>query len=499
MKGALRHSTARSAVVALVGRVAGRLLHFAGQIITARLLGPAGFGLYAIVWVVMRIATVPSVLGLDLGVLHFGAKKNGSNGGADHVLSTSSLLALIWASAIGVLVALAAPTLSRVIGGDGSTVTGLRIAAVSLPALSVLRVLSAGLRLDGSTAASVLIEDVLRPLLYLISLAVGLIFALRSANGMLVWTAASFWLAAAVAAAMIGLKRGTRALIPSPLPQRYQLREILAYAIPVSATSLTAVLALQLDQFLVATVLNTTQVGLYAAAVQTAAVFPVVLSALDLPLGPRVANAHARGDLESAGAVYRSLARWGILLLAPVTAVLLAAPKLVLSVLFGPEYQSASEVVIILALGFVVNGAAGGIALVLFMIGQQRVWLRLSLLGIPVNAALTLIGAKYFGLAGAAFAPAFTMAAQNVLGVVALKHSAGIRLTEHLFWVSLIVTGATTVIAVLTRSLTTQIPETAALGLVVAVATTVSMTLAYLVALSPNEKQAIRRNLPRVR
>src|SRR5688572_7145587 len=65
---------ALSAGIGLAGRFAGRFLNVIENLIAARVLGPAVFGLYAIGSTVFRLIELISPLGFDVGIIRSGAE-----------------------------------------------------------------------------------------------------------------------------------------------------------------------------------------------------------------------------------------------------------------------------------------------------------------------------------------------------------------------------------------------------------------------------------------
>ena len=107
---------ASGASVATAGRVAGRGLNFLVQVILARLLGPALFGLYVIGWTFIRIASMIGPLGLDQGVIRFGTKywrKDRTK--FKEVVFFSSGISLLSGLLIGLILFWSAPFLSETV------------------------------------------------------------------------------------------------------------------------------------------------------------------------------------------------------------------------------------------------------------------------------------------------------------------------------------------------------------------------------------------------
>lgn len=426
-------SVGAAAAASLAGRVSGRLVHFGGQILAARVLGPAGFGVYSVVWAAIRILSVPAVLGLDVGVLHHAAKHARGSIESRDIQSASLFAGLVWSSLLGIGVFLCAPLIGAFLFDDQSLIVGLQVASITIPGVATLRIVCASMRSDGFAGASVIAEDFMRPLAFVLMLSVLLGIGTVTPGAVFSLVAISYWAVTAFASLWFAKPASWRAVWPRPLPSRDRLLTLILWAVPVSATSLTAIVALQVDQFLIATVLPSAQVGMYAGAVQLVAAIPVVLSALDLALGPRVSRLTVTGDWAAVEFTYSTLARWGIMLLTPIFCILLIVPSELAVFAFGEEFVDSGPILSILGAGFAINAACGGVALVLFLTGNQSAWLRVSVLGAALNIAGTLAMAATLGTVGAASAAAAAMAIQNVLGVRELRRRTGVSLVSSAY------------------------------------------------------------------
>src|SRR2546429_4299282 len=65
---------AAGAGIALGGRMLGRGLLLGVDVALARLLGPVQYGIYVIGWTISRLVQLLSPLGLNSGVIRFGAR-----------------------------------------------------------------------------------------------------------------------------------------------------------------------------------------------------------------------------------------------------------------------------------------------------------------------------------------------------------------------------------------------------------------------------------------
>ena len=95
---------ARGAGVSVAGKMAGRALHALSQVVLARSLGPAGLGLYAFGWTVLRVIGILTPLGLPHAVVKFGSR---------HRERPDSLRAvLLWSNGLALLAGVPSPVAS---------------------------------------------------------------------------------------------------------------------------------------------------------------------------------------------------------------------------------------------------------------------------------------------------------------------------------------------------------------------------------------------------
>jgi O-antigen/teichoic acid export membrane protein len=82
--------------------------------------------------------------------------------------------------------------------------------------------------------------------------------------------------------------------------------------------------------------------------------------------------------------------------------------------LFGPEFAVAETALLILLAGEIVNVGTGSVLVLLNVTGHERLAARVCGATALANVALTVAGAWWFGLLGAAAATAATVILRNV-------------------------------------------------------------------------------------
>ncbi len=145
--------------ISILGRAAGRAGYTASQILLARLLGPANFGLYAIGWT-LRIAGVFAPVGLDQAVVRFGTHYYGVNkgklkGALIHCIGYSLLSGLVVATACW----WGAPWLALQVFHKPELTRLLRGFALAIPLCSGAGVAAAATRITQRMKFTIIIED----------------------------------------------------------------------------------------------------------------------------------------------------------------------------------------------------------------------------------------------------------------------------------------------------------------------------------------------------
>jgi O-antigen/teichoic acid export membrane protein len=152
----------------------------------------------------------------------------------------------------------------------------------------------------------------------------------------------------------------------------------------------------------------------YTAAAKVVLISIFFLRVVDVLYAPRIAVAHARADRAALGQAVRHSAQISFFASLPLIVALLAVPELFLSA-FGSGYEEAATVLRILALGQFVNAATGSVGFALLMTGHESVFVRVVALSTVLNVAGHIMVTTSFGILGAAWVTATSVAFQNAL------------------------------------------------------------------------------------
>jgi O-antigen/teichoic acid export membrane protein len=159
--------------------------------------------------------------------------------------------------------------------------------------------------------------------------------------------------------------------------------------------------------------------GMYAAASRVAMLSQVILTTAGIMIVRNVTAAFHGGRIDELRALISTVRLWIVSLSLPVYLVIMVFSSQLLS-LFGAGFTGGETLLRILASGQLINAIAGPVALVLSMIGGQRILAVIMAVGAALNIALNAWAVPRWGAVGAATVSASLFALLNIALVAAV-------------------------------------------------------------------------------
>jgi O-antigen/teichoic acid export membrane protein len=181
----------------------------------------------------------------------------------------------------------------------------------------------------------------------------------------------------------------------------------------------------QLDLLLVGVLATSAQVATYAVPFRLALFvgFPLILVNQVVP--PLIASWHAGRAIDRLERTLRATAGLAFLAAIVIALVYLVAGHTIITVLFGHKYVNGYSVLLILALGQVVQTYAGSCGFALMMTGNQRVYAWILAVSTVLTAGLDIAAYHAWGLKGIALATAISLSVQNFVQAEVLRRRTG--------------------------------------------------------------------------
>ncbi|MGQ0741565.1 MAG: oligosaccharide flippase family protein [Alphaproteobacteria bacterium] len=262
-------------------------------------------------------------------------------------------------------------------------------------------------------------EYVIRPgLLLLIVLAAATVTEITAEKAMVfhVMTAAVAFLMGA-----IYLQRVKPQAVTAPLPPTYDRRSWLHSAIAFGLMNGSAILIMQVDLLVLGAMATSEDVGIYKATAQMASLVAFGLTAINLAAAPyyskyanqpQILQRLAYANVRIAGA-----------LAAPVLLAFWFMGDSILALCFGSAFERGYSVLVILAIGQMVNVATGSVGLLLAMTGYEKAIARITLWMALGNGLLAVLLIPLWGIEGAAAASTVITIVNNLLQFRMMRRS----------------------------------------------------------------------------
>lgn len=407
----LTKQIAKGGGIAFIGQILGRFFTLLLQILLTRVLGAAGYGLYALGYSVLGIAETVSKLGLQTGVVRFGAMYHGVDDKA-HLKGTLLLaIGISFSSAVivGTLLFFLANTIARGVFNEPDFTAPLRVFAFALPFHTLVTMTSFSARALRRIDYDVAISHLFRPLLTLLAVGASFFLGYRlmgAVTGFLI----SMVLAAGLA---IYLLRGLFPELFSELKALYESKPLLLYSLTVLLVGLSGLLITRSDRIMLGILASAEDVGIYNAAATLAVQAALFLVSFNAIFAPTIADLCHQHRMEELEALFKTTTKWVFTLTFPLVLafVLVARP---LMALFGPGFGAGAPVLISLGIAQLVNASTGTVGFMLIMTDRQKLELVNSLALGGLNIALNFLLIPKYGVLGAGIATGISIALVNL-------------------------------------------------------------------------------------
>ena len=424
---ALRQVARGAASLGLIN-VAAMAITFLVGVLLARYLGPAGYGVYAIAMTVTAFAGMITEFGLPaLATREFGAAQAHARWGEARGLLHWGDRTVLAISGVLVLVVAAGGRLIPV--ADRSAFVATMVWAVLLiPVVAVAKLRGSALLALGRTVAGQMPVLLLRPALFVLSLALawmvlGITPSPAGAMAMQVVAATGALLVVAVN------YRRHRAAALTQAPRVNQWRRWIAVSIPMGMTEGLRLLQGQMALLILGVFSTSAAAGLYRVADSALGVCLVFSNVLSVVTGPTFSRLYVRGEVDELAKVVRTTSAVmlaGTLALGlPVVAI---GPWL-FGIAFGPQFAPSASVFVVLWIGALASAVTGPINVYANMTGGERVVVAGVAVAVIVNAVAALLLVPRLHEIGAAIATSAGLVAWNIVTYVRMRRRDGVGMT----------------------------------------------------------------------
>lgn len=422
--------------IVFLGLAAHLLLTTATEVLAARYLGPAPYGLISWGIMVLNIGSILSGLGLNTAARRF-IPMYLQRGDSASLRGTLVLITgLTGGGAIAgfVVLLVSAGTLSLLVFKDPRELPVLTALAFALPFWSLQKVLlgiAAGFKYPRIKA---LIEDLFVPAGLLAVILLAPVFHFREV-GIAVGYTSIYFLSAVILGGVIA--RATAPAWTAPVPPRYRFRETWSFSWPLIFTEPLVKCTGLIDILIVGSLATARDVGVYRVASDLAVIISFILTTFGFMYLPTVSGFVANRDRTHWGEMNARVAHWSMLLSFPVFAVFFFFPGEVVHLVYGPQYSAAGPVLRLLAIAYFGHTMVGFTAVNLVAAGKTRAQLIILWTSLALNIGACYLLIPRLGVLGAAVASLLSLWSLNGLALLVMWRSLRIQPFSKAYFVNL--------------------------------------------------------------
>ena len=299
-------------------------------------------------------------------------------------------------------------------------------------------------------------------------------------------------------AIMTTLLMVTLGLKPVSGGDRYSFRDQVVYSVPIGLSGVVGEVSRQADKVIVGGFFDPSQYAIYTRGAMEIPLLNVISNSLHNIMMPRFVEAFRDGDKATLLDAWQSAIRMMAAFVYPACVLFVTTGDLFIPFLYSDRFAEASIIFQIYMLTLLVRVTTGDA--ILRAIGRTDVLLKLSVLAIGLNIALTVGLIKLLGIIGAPIATVLTSYFLVLVYVRIVARMLEIRVSDVFPWQSLARILSASIGAGLVASSVRLFdqPDSATLG-----ASCVVFALSYLwlfrvaSVFSGREKNAVRSLLPR--
>ncbi len=170
--------------------------------------------------------------------------------------------------------------------------------------------------------------------------------------------------------------------------------------------------------------ISASELGLLAAAQRTSLLIGFVLITINFVVAPMFASLYKSGEIDKLRDLSRKACRLNIAIASAPVLICTLFPTYVMQ-LFGEEFVAAAPLLVVLALGQLINVATGSVGFLLLMSGYERCMKYITICSGTISIILLVILCQTHGVLGAAWAMAIGMAIQNLAALYFVKRYLG--------------------------------------------------------------------------
>ena len=390
---------------------------FVSNIVITRNLGVELYGIFVLVTNVFNFVVLISQLGFENAIIRFvpfylGKEKDDKVKGTIlfgfRVLLLLSIMVLILSQLI-------APFIAERIFNRPEIIPLLRILLFSIP-FSILAIVSYaslnGLKL---IKFQVIAANILNPIIFFILVVI--CFWLGYSLVGLIWVMLIMGpINLALAYYFLNKKyfKTKRNIKP-----KVEKKEVFQFAIPLYFNQFLNNAIKFIPIFIMGVFLTNKDIGIFNVAFKIAMIVSISLGAFKLIFAPTISSLFAKNNKQLINQLYKTITKWMLTIASVILVIIILFAETILSI-FGAEFLTGINILLILMIGELINVAVGLVGNIIIMSGRPKIALYNSGITFIMITILCYLLIPEYGIIGAALAYTITVGITNVIRLIEL-------------------------------------------------------------------------------
>lgn len=424
---------ARGGFINILGLITAFVLNFLFQLSITRTLSTADVGLYNLGFTIASLIGLLYLFGLDRTVVRFIAYYVGRNdrGRELGTIVNSLVIATLLTIVLTPFFWSTAEFIARDIFNIPEFTSVLRVFILSVPFISITRMLIGILQAYKRMKPMVLIEQIYIPIMRILSL-----FVVLYALGRTSTSASVAFLITSVTGFILAIFYFNHFYVSRKMNIKpiSLYADLLLFSWPLFGASLLNTTNNQVEVLFLGIFSTLEQVAIYTVGLKTAITLTIFFQAINLIFAPFIAESYAKKNLDKLSYQFKVVTRWIFTFTLPFGLLLLLEAPDIMAV-FGDNFISGAPILRILTLSQLIYAMVGPVALILTMTRYTKLNLFDLILTLILSLVLDFIMIPKYGAFGAAIANAITIGFLNIMRLIQVYYIYRIQpYTQDFIW-----------------------------------------------------------------
>jgi len=406
---------------------------FINNIFFTRLFGATVYGNYTYIFSWIILISALSTLGLDeLLVREVSAYKNNEKQGSISLIVSWATKLVIFSSAISGTLFLFVIYFFN-IQQELQSFDAFVISLLAIPIIAILYTYQSTMQGLKKIILGQLPEKIIRPLFFLIFLLGYYLLFNKKFNDVLITLVSLNLLAFALSTIFIlfFVYKYIIVNIRDKIPLNHR-RKWVNSALLIFFINSIAIINTKTDILMIGFFEEFDQVGIYNVALKLSQIIFITIFVINIVIAPLISQLYTSRQMAKLQKLINNSALFMLVLSVPITLVLIIFNRQFLAI-FGIEFISGSNSLIILCIGQLINILGGSVGNILIMTRHEKESVKSMIVSVVINIVLNATLIPHLGIDGAAYATVISIFTWNTLMLYYVYKRTGLNATAFYF------------------------------------------------------------------